>query len=162
MIGQASRINYAAVATEQKEFSCGIIHDSVEEAMVHAELNLGFRDKDTNSLTVQLEPYIGTTLFSSGTVVGWQVGGRKRFRVDYDPNYQKSNTAVATRKDGVHKGTQGVHVNEEDFTRGARQKICHATKSSILFAEHLWRRWTSKYGRRGAVTSEDVARIDRR
>jgi hypothetical protein len=146
---------------EQKEYSCGIIHGSIEEAMVHAELSLGFRDPATNSLIVQLEPLIGTTKFTSGTIIGWRFGTRKRFRVDFDPDYIAHNAEAQKAKNGVFKGTQGVHVNEEDFTRPSRQKICHATESSLLIAEHLWRRWSSKYGRLGSVTAETIATVDR-
>jgi hypothetical protein len=62
---------------EQKEYSCGIMHGSLEEAMVHAEQSLGFRDAQ-GSLVVKLEPLLGGTLFSTGTVIGWQVGSQKR------------------------------------------------------------------------------------
>ena len=57
----------------QKEYWCGIMHSSLEEAMVHAEQNLGFRDAQGN-LIVQLEPLLGGTRFSNGTVIGWQAG----------------------------------------------------------------------------------------
>jgi hypothetical protein len=147
---------------EQKEYPCGIIHASLEEAMVHAELNLGFRDPATRVLIVQLEPLLGTTKFSSGTIIGWKVGTRKRFRVDFDPDFLEHNAQARARRNGVLKGTQGIHVNEEDFTRRSRQKICHATESSLLVAEHLWRRWTSKYGRIGSVTEEMIKEVDRR
>jgi len=144
----------------QKEFSCGIIHGSIEEAMVHAEVNLGFRRGDGKPLLVVLEPLLGA-MFGAGAIVGWKSGARRRFRVDFEPDFERKNADAVRRKHGVHKGLQGVHVNEEDFTRKSRQKICHATSSSLLRAEHLWRRWTSKYGRRGSVTAEDVANVDK-
>src|SRR5262245_39246344 len=103
---------------EQKEFSCGIMHASVEEAMVHAETNLGFRNAN-GELVAKLEPLLGA-MYGSGTVVGWKVGNRKRFRVDFEPEYAIKNAEAAKQKNGVNKGTQGVHVNEEDFTRNTR------------------------------------------
>lgn len=144
---------------EQKEYSCGIMHGSLEEAMVHAEQSLGFRDAQGN-LVVKLEPLLGGTLFSTGTVIGWQVGSQKRYRVDFEKDFAAKNTEAAAKKSGVNKGTQGVHVNEEDFTRSVRPKICHPTESSLMIAELLWRRWSSKYGRRGQVTKEHIARVD--
>ena len=54
--------------------------------MVHAERNLGFRDGRGN-LTVDLEPLLGGTRFSAGTVIGWQSGPQKRIRVDFDNDF---------------------------------------------------------------------------
>src|SRR6476620_5969753 len=68
---------------EQKEFTCGIFHDSIE---------------------------------------GWKVGNRKRFRVDFEPQFEAKSA----------EGLLGVHINEEDFTRQTRPKICHPTRSSLL------------------------------
>jgi hypothetical protein len=143
---------------EQKEVPCGILHASIEEAMVHAEKNLGFRN-GRGELVESLDPVLGT-MFGSGSVVGWQVGTRKRFRVDFEPEFVVKNAEAAKKKDGVSKGTQGVHVNEENFTRTVKPKTCHPTESSLLQAELLWRRWSSRYGRRGQITKEDISRVE--
>ena len=135
------------------------MHASLEEAMVHAEKNLGFRDAQGN-LVVKLEPLLGGTRFSGGTVIGWQAGPQRRFRVDFEPEHAAKNAAAARQKNGVNKGTQGVHVNEEDFTRSVKPKICHPTESSLLIADLLWRRWSSRYGRRGQVTKDHIAGVD--
>jgi hypothetical protein len=143
---------------EQKEIPCGIMHASIEEAMVHAEKNLGFRNAK-GELVAKLEPLLGT-MFGDGTVVGWQVGTRKRFRVDFEPDFSKKNAEAARKKNGINKGTQGVHVNEENFTRNMKPKICHPTESSLLLAEHLWKRWSSRYGYRGRITKQDIENVD--
>lgn len=143
---------------QQKEFSCGVMHDSIEEAMVHAELNLGFRNSE-GKLVVKIEPLLGA-MYGAGSVVGWKDGERKRFRVDFDPDYAFKNEEAKKVNHGVNKGTRGVHVNEEDFTRKSRPKVCHATDSGLLMAEHLWRKWSSKYGFRGAITEGHVKNIN--
>jgi len=143
----------------QKEFTCGIMHSSIEEAMVHAETNLGFRNA-SGELVAKLEPLLGS-MYGSGTVVGWKLGSRKRFRVDFEPDYARKNAEAARHKSGVNKGMHGIHVNEEDFTRSTSPKICHPTQSSLLIAEHLWRRWSSRYGRRGAITEEHINKIEK-
>ena len=61
----------------------------------------------------------------------------------------------------VNYGSQGVHVNEEDFTRTKRPKICHPTRAPSRDADLLWSRWSSKYGRRGEVTEERIAAVDK-
>jgi hypothetical protein len=139
---------------EQLEFPCGLMHGSLEEAMVHAEMNLGFRNAN-GELVANLEPLLGR-MFGSGTIVGWRVGGEKRFRVDFEPDFAAKNAEASRKKNGVNKGTQGVHVNEENFTKSSRPKICHPTESSLLVAELLWRRWSSRYGRRGKITQDDL------
>ena len=146
---------------KQKEFPCGLTHNSIEEAIVHAEQNLGMRDANGKHL-VKLEPYLGTMRFTSGSVVGWQTNPQKRYRLDYDPDFELHNREALEMKTGVNKGTQGIHVNEEDFTRMERQKICHATTSSFLIADHYWRKWSSEFGRRGLITPEDVERWRKR
>lgn len=143
---------------EQKEFSCGLMHGSIEEAMVHAEMGLGFRNAQ-GELVAKLEPLLGS-MYGAGTVVGWKVGNRKRFRVDFEPEFAAKNAEAANKKHGVNKGTQGVHVNEEDFTRHVKPKVCHPTRSALRNAELLWSRWSSKYGSRGGVTQENIAKVD--
>lgn len=125
----------------QREFPCGILHDSIEEAMVHAEYNLGFRNS-AGQLVAVLEPLLGS-MYGDGTIVGWKVGSRKRFRVDFEPEYDAKNTEAAKTKNGVNKGTYGIHVNEEDFERTLKPKICHPTKSPFA--------WPTSFGGDGQV-----------
>jgi hypothetical protein len=60
------------------ERKCGKIHSSIEEAIVHAEQNLGFYRKPADR-------YFGTLKNNSHLVVGFQVSPRKRWRLDFDP-----------------------------------------------------------------------------
>ncbi len=140
---------------EQREFSCGELHDSIEEALVHAEIGLGIRDGQ-GKIILKMKPYLGTMRFSSGSVVGWQTSPQKRFRLDFDPDFESHNQEEAKKGTGVSKGTRGVHVNEEDFTRTYRQKICHATRSSFDRADLYWRKWSAEFGRRGMIKPEDL------
>jgi hypothetical protein len=142
---------------EQKEFPCGILHVSIEEALIHAERALGIRNGN-NELTVKLEPYLGTMRFSTGTIVGWQTSPQKRFRLDFDPEFEQHNRGAIEKGTGVNKGTRGIHVNEEDFTRARRQKVCHPTESSLQIADHYWRKWSSEFGIRGTIKPNDLKR----
>jgi hypothetical protein len=73
-------------------------------------------------LLKELKPYLGRNEKSGtkGHVVGWETNKRSRFRLDYAyPDASKTQ---------VGKGTQGVHVNEEDFNRPyGRQRVVHPT-----------------------------------
>jgi len=158
---QLTKYQQEKLQEKQKEFSCGILHVSIEEALVHAEQNLGMRNAK-GTMIGKLEPYLGTMRFTSGSVVGWQTIPQKRFRLDYDPEFELHNREAIEKSTGVNKGTRGVHVNEEDFTRAERQKICHATESSFQIADHYWRKWSSEFGRRGMVTREDIERSRRK
>jgi hypothetical protein len=141
---------------EQKEFPCGIFHDSIEEALIHAEINLGMRDPASN-LIADLKPYLGTTRYSGGTIVGWQSSNRTRFRLDFDHNFRESNLEAIENGTAVNKGSRGVHVNEEDFNRTHKQKVCHPTRSSLQMAEFYWKRWSRKYGKRhGTIERSDL------
>ena len=144
------------------EVTCGVVHASLEEAMVHAEVALGFRDRATKSLIVHLKPYLGSTRYNSGTIVGWQVGA-KRFRADLQTREAKARDerrAAAAGRAPIYKGLHGVHVNEEDFSALTPRKVCHATESPVVVLEHVWRRWSSKYGRPGTVTEHDIEIVD--
>ena len=130
---------------ESRESWCGLIHDSIEEAIVHAEENLGMRHK-------KADEYWGTTKYSDSLVVGWKVNERKRYRLDHTPNFAKEN-ADAAKWAGTSelKGRRGVHVNEENFddpAHSGRTRICHPTLSSLIRAETYWRKWTKKFGTR--------------
>lgn len=132
----------AAKQKESREVWCGIVHDSIEEAIVHAERNLGI-------FRTTAAPYWGTTKFGEGSVVGWQVNSAKRYRLDYAHSYETENLKAAKWSGtSTLKGTQGVHVNEENFQDPldrARPKICHPTRASLLWATTYWRKWTKRY-----------------
>ena len=120
------------------------LHDSIEEAIVHAEKNLGmFRQS--------AQPYWGTTRYNESNVVGWQVSDNKRYRLDYAPNFVKENAEAAEWSGTPHlKGTQGVHVNEENFQDpkdSSLSRVCHPTRSSVRYAETYWWKWTKQFGK---------------
>ncbi len=60
------------------------------EAIRCAERNLGV------AAGAKLQPYWGSTRENHGLIVGWQLSGRQRWRLDYDE-------------------TKGPHINEENF-----------------------------------------------
>ena len=85
------------------EQDCGVRHFRIEDAIVHAEQSLG-------SYRRPADPYWGTLKDNSGSVVGFQLSPRKRWRLDYDPQHGK-----------------WVHVNEENFDAlPSQQKIVPA------------------------------------
>ena|SRR5271166_2966562 len=113
-----------------REKSCGMIHSSIEEAIVHAEQDLGiFREP--------AEPYYGTLRDKSATVVGFQVSSRKRWRLEFDPDPSRKKY---------------VHVNEENFDAPAgNQRICHLVYSPMAFDTRVrayYSKWNSRYGRK--------------
>jgi hypothetical protein len=107
------------------ETNCGQIHLSIQEAIRHAEENLGTR-------YIRLEPFWGTMRMNLGLVVGYKLNDRKRYRLDYAPD-------------------KGAHVNEENFENvsPSKQKICHPIQLGPRTAEYQvtlqWRKWTSRY-----------------
>jgi hypothetical protein len=138
------------------EVWCRIMHHSIEEALVHAEITIGIRDSAGREV-VQPEPYLGTTDFGTGIIVGWKIGSQKRGRLDFAHDFERQNQA-ATEGHGVNKGTRGVHVNEGNFLRTIGKKVCHPTTSSLDRANGYWRKWISQYGRLGEVKPEHVKR----
>ena len=131
----------AQLEAERKEFHCGMMHDTIEDAIVHAEKNLGAFRKP-------MEPFWGQTRFNAETVVGWKINDQKRYRLDYAPEYLKENAAAAARGSDVNKGTRGVHLNEENFldpSSATTIKRCHPTHASLQWAETYWRKWTKRY-----------------
>ncbi len=110
----------------KKEKPCGIIHLSIEDAIVHAEKNLG-------SFRQPAERYFGALKNNSHLVVGFQLSPRKRWRLDFDPNPETD---------------KWVHVNEENFDAPeGQQKVVHrvATLRSDLQVQLYYRKWTSRY-----------------
>jgi hypothetical protein len=116
--------------TQSKEKYCGVIHSSIEEAIVHAEKNLG-------SFRKPADPYYGTMRNNSGIVVGFELDAKKRWRLDFDP-------------DPTHD--KWVHVNEENFDGPpGKQKICHLVYSPMHSDAHVrtyYGKWTSRYGKK--------------
>jgi hypothetical protein len=128
-----------------REVWCGQVHSSIEEAIVHAERNLGMRGKPA-------EPYWGTMRFSDSVVVGWKVNDRKRYRLDFAKDFAQENQAAAKWSGTSQlKGSKGVHVNEENFddpqNRGV-SKVCHPTEASLQWADTYWNKWTRQYKHR--------------
>jgi hypothetical protein len=135
----------------EQEVPCGVSHTTIEEALIHAELNLGIRNEKLELLK-GLKPYLGRNEKSGtkGHVVGWETNKRSRFRLDYAyPDASQTQ---------VGKGTQGVHVNEEDFNRPyGRQRVVHPTEASLKMAEFYWKRWARPYGKPyGMITKDDL------
>jgi hypothetical protein len=112
------------------EKDCGVTHQTIWEAIRHAEESLGFRGK-------HVEPYWGTTRWNCHLVVGYQSGTRKRWRLDFSDRPEN------------RKPPKFIHVNEENFEAPAgRQKILHRVDSmknynGHYFVELQWRKWTS-------------------
>ena len=128
-----------------REVWCGVLHTSIEEAIVHAESNLGMRGKPA-------EPYWGRTRFNDTIVAGWQSNDRKRYRLDFEPQFAEKNQQAAHWSGTPHlKGTRGVHVNEENFDDPKNQagaRICHPTEASLQWADTFWNKWTRRWRQR--------------
>jgi hypothetical protein len=127
-----------------REIWCGIDHSSIEEAIVRAELNLGMRGREARA-------YWGTMRFTD-YVVGWQLNDRKRYRLDYAHAFSEENEKAAKWAGTKRlKGSQGVHVNEENFDdpkdKGV-SKVCHPTEASLQRADTYWSKWTRQYRQR--------------
>ncbi len=132
----------AKLKKKPREVWCGLLHDSIEEAIVHAETALGMRNKEA-------EPYWGRTQAFGTTVVGWQVNDAKRYRLDFAMKFAEQNASAPEWSGTPHlKGTQGVHVNQENYVdpeNSARSQVCHPTRSSVMLAETQWRKWTKRF-----------------
>ncbi len=128
-----------------REVWCGHLHSSIEDAIVHAERNLGMRGQPT-------EPYWSTMRFTDSYVNGWQINPRKRYRLDFAKDFAEENRKAAVWSGTPHlKGTQGVHVNEENFDNPVNSgvsKVCHPTEASLQWADTYWNKWTRKYRHR--------------
>jgi hypothetical protein len=114
------------MAKSTREVGCGQIHLSIEDAIVHAEKNLG-------SFRQPADKYMGTLRNNSHLVVGFQLSSRKRWRLDFDPDPKKN---------------KWVHVNEENFDAPlSQQKVIHlvATLRSDTQVRLYYNKWTSKY-----------------
>lgn len=114
------------MAESKREVSCGCLHLSIADAIVHAEKNLGMYRQPA-------DVYYGTLRNNSSKVVGFQISPRTRWRLDFDPDPGKN---------------KWVHVNEENFDAPpSRQKVVHlvATLRSDQQVQLYYRKWTSRY-----------------
>lgn len=116
----------------EKEKDCGVYHATMQDAMRHAEVNLGFHGR-------HVEPYWGTTTYNCHLVVGFEAGKRKRWRLDFSDKSEHG------------KPPKFIHVNEEDFTAPpGHQKTLHRVDSfknhnGAYLVELQWRKWTSRF-----------------
>ena len=110
------------------ERNCGVLHVTIAEAIEHAEKNLDFWRKPATE-------YWGTLKSNEGSVVGFQVTSRKRWRLDYDPDPKRQ---------------KWVHVNEENFDLPEHlQRVVHSVDSkNDLQVSLYYRKWTSKHNPR--------------
>jgi hypothetical protein len=117
-------------ADQSRERDCGMWHESIEEAIVHAERNM-------NCSRIPMMAYRGTTPENLGVVVGWALSPRKRWRLDY-----------SERPGPTGEPPRWVHVNEEDFDRPfGLQKVVHRVNSrSFLQVSLYYRKWGSAFG----------------
>jgi hypothetical protein len=117
------------LAPQPRERDCGVWHDTIEEAITHAERNL-------NCSRIRMQPYRGTTPQNQGVVVGWALSARKRWRLDY------SNTP------GINgEPPKWVHVNEENFDAPPGwQRIVHRVNNMRFDQVGLYyRKWSSRF-----------------
>jgi len=128
-----------------REVWCRQQHFSIEEAIIHAEENLGMRGKPA-------EPYWGTMRFTDSVVVGWKVNDQKRYRLDYAHAFEEENEKAAKWVGTKQlKGSKGVHVNEENFDDAESKtgiRVCHPTEASLQWADTYWNKWTRQYRQR--------------
>lgn len=118
------------------EKDCGIVHLTIEDAIRHAEQGMGGRASEPfwgrgyrplrpgeSRVDAKSVPNLPVARV---TVTGFQINNLKRWRLDYDD--------------------EGVHVNEEDFTREVgRQKPRHKVRgTSFLLVDTYWRKWTAQ------------------
>jgi hypothetical protein len=111
---------------EGRERECPHRHATIAEAIRCAQKNLGVKPGQ------KLRPYWGTTSQNAGLIVGWQIGPRKRWRLDYD----------------AELGGKGPHVNEENFELPRHlQKTVHLIDPPALSGELMvylqCKKWTT-------------------
>lgn len=127
------------------ETLCGIRHISIEEAIVHAEQSLGTYRKPA-------EPYRGRTRLNDDVVVGFQASPKRRFRLDFDQNWQqtihllKSQMRDWQRRFPYLDEYRGVHINEENFEAPpGRQRILHLTEASERIMDTYFHKWSAQH-----------------
>ena len=116
----------ATEPTPRRERVCPHKHETIGEAIRCAERNLGV------AAGQKLHPYWGTTRQNEGLIVGWQIGSRQRWRLDYE--------AGASGK--------GPHVNEENFELPAHlAKTVHLIERPAISGELMvflqCKKWTA-------------------
>jgi hypothetical protein len=115
---------------ESRERDCGELHQTIEEAIVHAEQHLGcYRQPMT--------PYRGTTRENEGVIVGFAISARRRWRLDFSD------------QPGPEGEAKWVHVNEEDFDAPpGSQRIVHRVESrNFTLVALQYQKWRARYGR---------------
>jgi hypothetical protein len=127
------------------ETLCGRRHISIDDAIVHAEQNLGTYRKPA-------EPYRGRTRLNDDVVVGFQASAERRFRLDFDKNWQqkigdlKRQIRDWQRRFPYLDEYRGVHINEENFDAPpGQQRILHLTEASELMMDTYYRKWSAQY-----------------
>jgi hypothetical protein len=115
---------------EPKERSCGELHPTIEDAIIHCQTLMDCRQS-------VMEPYRGTTRQNDDVVVGYALSSRRRWRLDY------SDVSL----DG--KPPKWVHVNAEDFDAPPGfERIVHLVDSKRFeLVDLYYKKWTSRYGR---------------
>lgn len=126
------------------ETLCGMRHISIADAVVHAEKSLGTYKKPADE-------YRGRTRLNDDVVVGFQATPRRRFRLDFDQDWQKKIGDLKReilnwqRRFPYIIEYRGVHINEEDFDAPpARQRILHLTEASELMMDTYFRKWSAQ------------------
>ena len=109
-----------------REQVCPHTHETIAKAIRCAERSLGIAPGQ------KLHPYWGATKQNEGLIVGWQVSGRQRWRLDYESG----------------AAGKGPHVNEENFELPAYlAKTVHLITRPALSGDLMvflqYRKWTS-------------------
>ena len=117
------------------EQDCGVLHETIEDAIRHAREHLGAKPKASGQPWLDSTPYWGTLgILNVNLVVGFQISSRRRWRLDWS----------GEPKDDP----KGIHVNEENFDEvPSRQKTVHRVKTHFgeEWVRLRWRNWTSRY-----------------
>jgi hypothetical protein len=127
------------------ETLCGRRHILIENAIEHAQLNLGTCGKP-------VEPYRGRTNLNDDVVVGYQASPQRRFRLDFDKDWQQRVSDLKAKNPDWRRRMpyldeyRGVHINEENFDAPlSQQRILHLTEVSELMMNTYYRKWSSRY-----------------
>lgn len=115
-------MNGESLNEPKRERPSGLIHNSIRDAIRHAEERLQCRGS-------RMSAYWGRMPDNHQYIVGFEVNARKRWRLDYDPG-------------------KGMHVNEENFDAAfPDQKILHpisgGERTGFMQVLLQWRKWTS-------------------
>ena len=137
---QSSKYQETYNRSTPREVWCGQVHSGIEEAIVHAERNLGMRGKAA-------EPYWGTMRFTDSVVVGWKVNERKRYRLDFAKDFARAHGDAGLLVE-VLGDDRVVGVDVDDPQNRGVSKVCHPTEASLQWADTYWNKWTRQYKHR--------------